>query len=200
MSRAKCATRCWPRDSTDLDRRLAGGLPGSQRAYGFRSFPYDPCLWTNGVTTLAVHVDDSMIVSTGPGCEDLIRCLKVCYGPGSVDIKPMSDVDVHFLGQTWRFNTADRTVTIKQTSAVDRLLDSTDMRDCNGVDTPAVANDHLAAEEEEGHDPRRNAVVGQLLWLLQSRPDIGYAVNQLCRHNAKNGAEHAEYASASSGT
>jgi hypothetical protein len=163
------------------------------RAYGLRSFPYNPCLWTDGVTTLAVHVDDSMIVSTGPGCEDLIRYLRRCYGPDSVNVKPMSDVDAHFLGQTWHFNTTDRTVTIKQTASIDRLLDSTDMRDCNGVDTPAVANGHLAAQEEEGRDPRHNAVVGQLLWLLQSRPDIGYAVKELCRHNNKNGTEHAEY-------
>jgi hypothetical protein len=163
------------------------------RAYGFRSFPYNPCLWTDGITTLAVHVDDSMIVSTGPGCEDLIRYLRRCYGPDSVNVKPMSDVDAHFLGQTWHFNTADRTVTIKQTASIDRLLDSTDMMDCNGVDTPAVANGHLAAQEEEGRDPRHNAVAGQLLWLLQSRPDIGYAVKELCRHNNKNGAEHAEY-------
>jgi hypothetical protein len=105
----------------------------------------------------------------------------------------MSDVDAHFLGQTWHFNTADRTVTIQQTSSIDRLLDSTDMMDCNGVDTPAVANGHLAAQEEEGRDPRHNAVVVQLLWLLQSRPDIGYAVKELHRHNNKNGAEHAEY-------
>ena len=62
----------------------------------------------------------------------------------------MSDVDAHFLGQTWHFNTTDRTVTIKQTASIDRLLDSTDMMDCNGVDTPAVANGHLAAQEEEG--------------------------------------------------
>jgi hypothetical protein len=163
------------------------------RAYGFRSFPYDPCLWTNGVTTLAVHVDDSMIVSTGPGCEDLIRYLTKCYGPGSVNIKPMSDVDAHFLGSTWHFNTTDRTVTIKQTTKIDELLDGTGMRDCNGVDTPAVANGHLAAQEEEGSDPDHNRITGQLLWLLQSRPDIGYAVNQLCRHGAKNGAEHIAY-------
>jgi hypothetical protein len=101
------------------------------RAYGFRSFPYDPCLWTNGITTLAVHVDDPMIVSTGPGCEDLIRYLTKCYGPGSVNIKPMSDVDAHFLGSTWHFNTADRTVTIKQTSKINELLDGTGMSDCN---------------------------------------------------------------------
>ena len=67
------------------------------------------------------------------------------------------------------------------------------MRDCNGVDTPAVANGHLAAQEEEGSDPDHNRITGQLLWLLQSRPDIGYAVNQLCRHGAKNGAEHIAY-------
>ena len=163
------------------------------RAYGFRSFPYNPCLWTDGTTTLAVHVDDSMIVSTGPGCQDLISYLRRCYGPDSVNIKPMSDVDAHFLGQTWHFNTADKTVTIKQTASIDRLLDSTDMTDCNGVDTPAVANGHLAAQEEEGRDPRHNAVVGQLLWLLQSRPDIGYSVKELCRHNNRNGEEHAAY-------
>jgi hypothetical protein len=137
------------------------------RAYGLRSFPYNPCLWTDGTTTLAVHVDDSMIVSTSPGCQDLIRYLKGCYGQDAVNIKPMSDVDAHFLGQTWHFNTADRTLTIKQTSAIDKLLDSTNMTDCNGVVTPAVANGHLAAQEEEGRDPRHNEVVGQLLWILR---------------------------------
>jgi hypothetical protein len=88
---------------------------------------------------------------------------------------------------------ADRTVTIKQTSKIDELLDSAGMRDCNGVDTSAVANGRLAAQEEEGSDPHHNRITGQLLWLLQSRPDIGYAVNQLCRHGAKNGEEHIAY-------
>jgi hypothetical protein len=37
----------------------------------------------------------------------------------------MSDVDAHFLGSTWHLNTADRTVTIKQTSKIDELLDGT---------------------------------------------------------------------------
>ncbi len=66
---------------------------------GIVPFPYNPCLWTDGITTLAVHVDDSMIVSTGPGCDKLIAYLRTCYGDDSINIKPMSDTDAHFWGR-----------------------------------------------------------------------------------------------------
>ncbi len=91
------------------------------RAYGLRSFPYNPCLWTDGITTLAVHVDDSMIVSTGPGCEDLVRYLRRCYGPDSVNVKPMSDVDTHLLVD-------DREAEVPERRARARELDATLLR------------------------------------------------------------------------
>eukprot|EP01040_Poterioochromonas_malhamensis_P015358 gene15358-17177_t len=84
------------------------------------------------------------------------------------------------------------TIEISSVKYIEELLETYHMSDSNPVSTPAVPGSKLKKREKPSEVPFPfRELVGNLLWLARTtRPDILYAVNQLCSHVLNYGEEH----------
>ena len=81
-------------------------------------------------------------------------------------------------------------ITLNQTLYIQTLLRRFNMEDCHPCDTPANPTVKLgnalypktAHERKEMEAKPYRALVGGLLYIVLTRPDIAVAVNELCRH------------------
>ena len=161
--------------------------------YGMKQFPYNRCLYSNGKTHIGIHVDDGLITTVDDDGEKLLEYLRSIYGSDSVEEVSMKDERVRFLGSHWTHDSKSNTCKIDQTEDIDKLVESAGLKDSKPISIPVIPNSHLFAQHNEGKDPQHQAQVGSLLWLLNTRPDISWAVKELSRHNLKNGKQHREY-------
>jgi hypothetical protein len=172
-----------PRNWSDHISSTLAGL-------GFVQSHCDPCLWLKcegGVFRAAVayFVDDILICARGQDLVDTKAALSSAYkltdgGPVSffLGIRMIHNLDV-------QANTA--TLTMVQDSATKALLSRYNMLDARVMSTPAdpakaPSADEPTQEELDYMDGKNlRALVGSLMYLLVTRPDISNAVNHLAR-------------------
>jgi hypothetical protein len=154
---------------------------------GLEQSSADPCLFTltvDGVVvaSVGVFVDDLAITGTPAAVESIKTQLKANY-------KMTDGGEMNwFLSVAVARDLDAGTLALSQEAAIAALLEEYKMTGCNPSATPAepcVLNvpKELPAEEVafmKGKPYR--AVVGSLLYLLFTRPDISFAVGQLARH------------------
>jgi hypothetical protein len=67
------------------------------------------------------------------------------------------------------------------------------MTNCHPGLTPVVPGHYLRATATASSDPRYSHLTGTLLWLLQTRPDLNFAVTTMSRHLRRNDDTHMAY-------
>ncbi|XP_039145628.1 uncharacterized mitochondrial protein AtMg00810-like [Dioscorea cayenensis subsp. rotundata] len=72
---------------------------------------------------------------------------------------------------------------VKQKNYVENLLHQLNMKQCKSMPTPMGVNDRQRDEDSELFNDLRlyRSLVGKLIYLTHTRPDICYAVNYLSR-------------------
>ena len=107
----------------------------------------------------------------------------------------MEEYFFHFLGVDITKDKTKKTVTLKQTGLIDKVISTLDMKDCNGKLTPALKVP-LGADlygDPFKEDWEYASVIGMLLYLINnSRPDIQFAVHQCARFNHSPQNSHAK--------
>jgi len=125
---------------------------------------------------LAVYVDD--IIITGDD-EMEIKCLKGNLSR-EFEVKDLGQLK-YFLGIEITRN--PKGIVLSQRKYVLDLLSETGMLGCRTVSTPMDLNHKLCAES--GHPvnkERYHRLVGRLIYLCHTRPDISYAVSVVSRY------------------
>ena len=170
-------------------------LAGDLREFGLVSCPLNPSFFTNAARTLflCMHVDDGLLVAAGQDCDDLLHFLRSKYGKDGISEVDMAAAPSRFLGQRWTVSADGTSVIVDQTEAIDALLEEYNMADCHPGLTPVKPGYYLRATDSESSDPRYPHLTGTLLWLLQTRPDLNFAVTTMSRHVRKNDATHMAY-------
>jgi hypothetical protein len=154
---------------------------------GFTQSGLDPCLWLKVehgrlVAAIAIYVDDCAIAAISREIPGIKAALQRSFS--MTDGGPIS----WFLGVQLRRDTSAGTLTLDQSAAINRLLSRYSMGDCAPVsipmDTRLARVSEAIPQEERVFMQNKNyrALVGSLLYLLFTRPDIAYSVNQLTRH------------------
>jgi hypothetical protein len=167
-------------------REWSKHLSLSLRSLGFEQSHADPCLYLrkeNGVlaAAIAVFVDDLAITCPPDDIEALKLSLKRKYR--MTDGGEIS----WFLGVQITRDRATSSISLCQSSAIANLLQEFGMADANPAHTPAepALLDFLTPPSEEDvafmADKPYRSLVGSLLYLLFTRPDISFAVSQLSR-------------------
>ncbi|KAM1055587.1 hypothetical protein PS2_028857 [Malus domestica] len=173
-------------------RRSLYGLKQAPRAWfqcfshhledlGFLASTADSSLFTyfNGATIiyLLIYVDDILVTGNDAAhISRLIAQLGLLFS--MKDLGPLK----FFLGME-----VTRTPTgmyLSQSKYIVDLLRRTKMTDCKPTSTPATAGRRLSLHEGEplSDATEFRSVVGALQYLLFTRPDIAFAVNQVCQY------------------
>ncbi len=157
---------------------------------GFKRSILDPCLyyrWVNEYLSLiGLYVDDLRIVCDHEN--DLDEIENEIRRTFPIKIPPENA----WLGMKIMHDKVAGTIEISSVKYIEELLETYHMSDSNPVSTPAVPGSKLKKREKPSEVlfPFRE-LVGNLLWLARTtRPDILYAVNQLCSHVLNYGEEH----------
>ena len=108
----------------------------------------------------------------------------------------MDDTLESFLGIKFKRHDTDGSFTMTQPALIQKIIDATDMNNCNPVATPAMPNQPLGKDPDG--EPMTdtwsyNSLTGMLLYLsTNSRTDISFAVSQVCRFNHNPKQSHAQ--------
>jgi transposase InsO family protein len=143
---------------------------------GFQPLPTDTCIFkhVSSPTTILVVVDDCIIEGND---EDLRKKVEDTLHQ-KFNIKAFDKVEA-FIGL--QLEHSDQGIKIYQEHYIQELLAKFGMTGCKSAPTPAAPNAELDGTPLDIDNVYR-ALVGSLLYLLASRPDIASAVVQLSRH------------------
>jgi len=189
-----------PASGKDLVLRLLKSLYGLRQALktfyeklrqglidrGYTPSDVDPCLFMKNGIICVVYVDDTIFA--GPDDAAIQREIKslgmdVAGSDHNFALRDAGEPST-FLGILIN-KTGENEYFLTQPGLIGKVLEPTDMNDCNGVSTPVVAplgaDTHGAAFKEEWD---YSSVVGMLMYLAgNSRPGIAYAVYAAGRHS-----------------
>ncbi|CAN6563085.1 unnamed protein product [Malus baccata var. baccata] len=124
------------------------------------------------VTALIIYVDDMII--TGDDCDEISRLQRNLAA--EFEMKNLGDLK-YFLGV--EVARSLKGIFLSQRKYVLDLLKETGMLGCKPVDTPIVEKNHLCLDPNQKSidKGRYQRLVGRLIYLAHTRPDIAYAVS-----------------------
>jgi hypothetical protein len=158
---------------------------------GFESSAEDQCMFINKKTgtIILVYVDDCLCF--GPDdhtLDELVRALREKHELGEEEVSK----DVYaYLGI--ELNMEGDQVEMLQTGLIDKILDAVGMKDASPNETPAK-EDQLHADLAGPHFDEEweySSVVGMLMYLVNTRPDIQFAVHQCAKYTHSPMQSHA---------
>ena len=176
-------------------RRWFEKLRGILTNAGYKSTTSDPCLYVRQrkgeYTLISVVVDDLLIASNLEAKADRVIGELRKAGLETKDLGfPEFTIGMHIA----RNKVGD--IEISQKLYLETILNRFGMGKCNSVDTPADPNVKLGtahqpktAKEKVAMESRPyRSLVGALLYMTLTRPDISVAVNECCRYVSCPGA------------
>ncbi|BBG92676.1 multidrug resistance-associated protein 9, partial [Prunus dulcis] len=150
-------------------------------AAGFQKSPSEATLYVkaaeSGILIVSLYVDD--IIYTGSS-EELVMSFKT----EMMKRYEMTDLGLlhHFLGLG--VIQAEPYIFLHQKKYARTLLDKFGLKDCKAVSTPLAMNEKLSKEDgsEQADEKVYRQIVGSLLYLTATRPDIMFAASLLARY------------------
>lgn len=164
-------------------------LTGIFSKLGLVQSTHDPCLWYGEDLMVVVYVDDIGVSATKKSTIDkFVQDLKN-QGLSLTQESSFSE----FLGIKFA-KLPDGSIKMTQRGLIEKVLSTAGMSECNPNSTPAtqaaLGSDKEGEPMDETWDYR--SIVGMLLYLsTNSRPDLCYAVSQVCRFTADPKKSHA---------
>ena len=159
------------------------------KALGLRQSQYDECMWYGEDIMVVQYVDDCGISApTQERIDEFVKGLRA-YG---LELTQEGSFE-EFLGIKFRFND-DESIECTQKGLIQKILHTANMKDCNPNATPtlqtALGSHKEAPPMEESWNYR--GICGMLLYLsTNTRPDISFAVSQVCRFSNNPKKPHA---------
>ena len=165
--------------------------------FGFTRSKHDPCVYfrrrETEILIMAIWVDDGLICSNNKtAIAEIISFLATHFEMRSLPTD-------RFVGLELTRNRKEKKLWVNQKAFIEKIIHRFNMSQCNPKLTPADPNVRLSKEMEPKTNSQRQEAkklpyqqaVGCLNYLAQTtRPDIGFAVNQLSRYCNLFGAEH----------
>ena len=150
------------------------------KAYGLEQSTNDPCLFAKPGMMVCTFVDDLAIAVKDPDeTKKFVSKMKEL----GFDLT-MDDSLTSFLGIKFERRN-DGSFNMTQPALIDKIIEATGLENCNRNFTPAAPNQTLG-KDPDGEPMSESwsypSVCGMLLYLsTNTRPDIAFAVSQICR-------------------
>ncbi|MGH7973974.1 MAG: reverse transcriptase domain-containing protein, partial [bacterium] len=145
---------------------------------GFRQSKIDPCLFYHDKMICIIYSNDCLFFA--PVSSDINKMINDLHQEFELVVE--QDVTT-YLGLEVN-NKDDGTIETNQPFLIQRILEATNMTDCNTKDTPALTTPLHKDEFGKERQCTWNyaSVIGMMMFLqANSRPDISYAVHQCAR-------------------
>ena len=170
------------------------------QSFGLQETPQDPCLYSGKIkgkkTYLGLYVDDLVISSKDM---NVIKYIKSSLSDlfTITDLGPLK----YCLGYEIERDRGSNYLKMHQSAYISRILNRANMNDCKSSSVPMDASLKLTREMEPKSENEKQAmknipyrkIVGSLLYLSSgTRPDISFAVGQVCRFLQNPGLQHWE--------
>lgn len=162
-------------------RAWFGRFSMAMKKYGFQQSNSDHTLFLKHqkgkVTVLIIYVDDMII--TGDDTEEITKIQRQLGT--EFEMKNLGGLK-YFLGiEVARSNEG---IFISQRKYVLDLLFEVGMLDCKPVDTPTIQNQKLGGDSDSAptNKEQYQKLVGKLIYLSHTRPDIAYAVSVVSQY------------------
>ena len=172
-------------------KRALYGLKQSPRAWfgrfskfmkeiGYKQSDADHTLFvkrrSKKVTILIVYVDDMVV--TGSDDEEINKFQQILAA--EFELKDLGNLK-YFLGI--KVARSKKGISMNQRKYVLDLLAEMGMLNCKPIDTPIEVNHHLESTEDQvpANKDQYQKLVGKLIYLSHTRPDIAYVVSVVCR-------------------
>ncbi|CAJ2678824.1 unnamed protein product [Trifolium pratense] len=158
---------------------------------GFKLNESDKCIYyksdNNICTMICLYVDDMLIFGSNLSAVNAVKSL-LC---NNFDMKDLGEASV-ILGI--KITRSEKGISLDQSHYVEKVLKKYGYFDCKTANTPCDASVKLF--KNTGDSIRQSeyaSVIGSLRYVTDcTRPDIAYAVGQLCRFTSRPGNEHWE--------
>ncbi|PRQ26842.1 putative RNA-directed DNA polymerase [Rosa chinensis] len=157
-------------------RAWFGRFSKSMRMFGYKQSNSDHTLFIkrrqDKITALIVYVDDMIV--TGDDLKEIEALQK--YLSKEFEMKDLGQLK-YFLGI--EVARSKKGISLSQRKYVLDLLAETGMLDCNPIETPIEMNHNLAIypDQVSTDKGRYQRLVGRLIYLSHTRPDIAYAMS-----------------------
>ena len=156
---------------------------------GLYQSKYDECLWYGKDIMVVQYVDDCGISApTQERIDKFVADLHEC----GLELTQEESFE-EFLGIKFRYD-KDGSIECTQKGLIQKILTAAGMKDCNPNSTSAIQS--ALASDKDGEpmteDWNYRGICGMLLYLsTNTRPDIAFAVSQVCRFSAEPKKSHA---------
>ena len=157
---------------------------------GLKQSKYDECLWYGDNIIVVQYVDDCGISApTQERIDQFVRGLRDL----GLELTQEGSFE-EFLGIKFKYN-EDGSVECTQKGLINKTIDAAGMSDCNPNSTPTLQT--ALGTDKEGpamcESWNYRAICGMLLYLsTNTRPDIAFAVSQVCRFSHEPKKSHAQ--------
>ena len=157
---------------------------------GFEPIAADYSVFSNGSTIIAIYVDD--ILLAGPNKEEIQGIKGKLHERFEItDLGACS----YYLGMIVTRDRANRILRLGQAGYVQKFITEHGMWESKGTPTPMGTEKYQAAEEDfqatEASRTAYQSTVGSLMYaMLDTRPDIAYAVSIMSRYGSNPNKAH----------
>ncbi|RVX00850.1 Retrovirus-related Pol polyprotein from transposon RE1 [Vitis vinifera] len=172
-----------------FQRAWFGRFTKSKRAFGYRQSNSNHTLFLKKqhgkITTLIVYVDDMVVIGNDPEKRKTLQN----YLSREFEMKDLGHLK-YFLGI--EVSRSSEGIFLSQRKYALDLLQETRMSGCQPVDTPIEEGLKLCVEPNQVSTDkgRYQRLVGRLMYLAHTRPDLAYALNVVSQYMHNPGEQH----------
>lgn len=170
-------------------RAWFGRFTKAMRSFGYHQSNSDHTLFLKRehgkITALIVYVDDIVVTGNDP---DEMKALQ-SYLSSEFEMKDLGDLK-YFLGI--EVSRSDKGIFLSQRKYTLDLLEETGMSACQPADTPVEEGLKLSVETDQVpvDKKRYQRLVGRLMYLAHTRPDLAYALSIVSQFMHNPGKQH----------
>jgi hypothetical protein len=189
----------------ELNKSLYGGALAAKHWFtklsqglterGFRQSALDKCLFVRSDMIIVVYIDDCIHWYKDQEVMDAFVQSLTDDGDSYNWEHTVEGAVSAFLGIDIHHHVKNNRYKLTQTGLVDKILEATNLKDCNSKPTPCSPDGKTLGSDKNGpaaeQDWNYASIIGMLLYLAgNSRPDIAFAVHQAARFTHAPKASH----------
>lgn len=147
----------------------------------FKRSAVDHCLYYKEDMMMTLYVDDCLWIGKRAAIKDEINRMKNLYNLSEPETRDYIGLDITMENEV---------CTLSQAAYIDKILEEAKLIDAKTVTTPFDPAVKLRKPETDGKDPSYQTLLGMIMWVKKTRPDIAYALQELSKYSSCNGPEH----------